>query len=113
MGTESGSLLDLDRVLDGIFTDSQLNQILAVEIPRDTFQSVLQRNKDAQRALRKLEVETVDYRNLADVLDPDNNGTVGVLELVDGLMRLRGDPRRSDIVGVDLMVRSLQERVDD
>merc|ERR1712113_1283932 len=41
------------------------------------------------------------------------SGTVAIHELVDGLRRLRGEPRRSDIVKVDLMVRSMQQDIKD
>lgn len=34
-----------------------------------------------------------------------------LFEFCDGLRRLRGNPRRSDIVSVDLMVRSIQKRI--
>jgi len=64
-------------------------------------------------ALDALDIEPNDHNRLSDILDPDHSGTIGVLELVEGLRRLRGDPRRSDAVSVALMVRSLQERVDE
>jgi len=48
---------------------------------------------------------------LVDILDPDRDGAIHILDLVNGLMRLRGQPRRSDVVCVDLMVRSLQSAV--
>lgn len=60
-----------------------------------------------------LDVDSHDHRRLSDILDPDHSGTIGVLELIDGLNRLRGEPRRSDVVSIDLMVRSLQERVEE
>lgn len=111
--SDTDSLLELERVMDGDCTESMLEEILAVEIPRHVFQSVMRRDDDARHALTKLDIDTTDIKHLAEILDPDNNGSVGVLELVDGLMRLRGDPRRSDIIAVDLMVRSLQARVDE
>jgi hypothetical protein len=62
----------------------------------------------AKEALRNLEINEDDYEHLSDILDPDNGGSLGVLDVIDGLNRLRGDPRRSDIVSVDLMIRSMQ-----
>jgi len=90
-----------------------LEQILHVQIPRHVFQTVVEENVLATETLTRLDVNIADSRHLADILDPDNNGTVGVLELLHGLMRLRGNPCRSDIVAIDLMVRSLQEKIDD
>jgi len=63
---------------------------------------------EAREALLALDICEDDHGHLADILDPDNGGTIGVLDMMDGLNRLRGDPRRSDIVTVDLMVRALQ-----
>merc|ERR1712187_358517 len=70
-------------------------------------------DQDCLNALHELEIDPDDHKNLADILDPDHNGAVGVLDLVQGLRKLRGEPRRSDIVTVDLMVRALQEKVHD
>lgn len=64
-------------------------------------------------ALGRLDIDPQDNRYLSDILDPSNRGEISTLELVDGLKRLRGEPRRSDIVTVDLMVRSIQEKVTD
>jgi len=62
----------------------------------------------AKEALRNLDICEDDFGQLSDILDPDNGGSLGVLDVVDGLRRLRGDPRRSDIVTIDLMIRSMQ-----
>merc|ERR1712139_4553 len=72
---------------------------------------VREKNHRIQEHLDALDIDKEDHKRLSDILDPDHSGTVGVLELVDGLKRLRGEPRRSDIVTVDLMVRALQEKV--
>jgi hypothetical protein len=113
VSTNSDLLPDLESIMGGKCTDSMLEQILAMEFPRQVFDSVLQEDEFARRALRKLDIDAHDSRHLADLMDPDNNGRIGVLELVDGLRRLRGYPRRHDIVAVDLMVRSVQEKLDD
>merc|ERR1712151_1063500 len=67
------------------------------------------RDVTAQAALHDLDIDPKDHAFLSDILDPDNGGTIGVGEFIDGLQRLRGDPRRSDIVTIDLMVRSIQQ----
>eukprot|EP00929_Paragymnodinium_shiwhaense_P099447 TRINITY_DN6109_c0_g1_i1.p1 TRINITY_DN6109_c0_g1~~TRINITY_DN6109_c0_g1_i1.p1 ORF type:complete len:748 (-),score=154.96 TRINITY_DN6109_c0_g1_i1:207-2450(-) len=66
---------------------------------------------DAKAALEALDIDPEDYPILADIFDPDNGGTVTVMDLVDGIRKLRGEPRRSDIVTVDLMIRSLQVQI--
>jgi len=77
------------------------------------FDRVIEADGNAQEALEELDIQKTDHRYLSDILDPDNSSTIGVFELIDGLQRLRGDPRRSDIIAVDLMVRSIQLKIDD
>jgi len=67
----------------------------------------------ACQALLNLDICQEDHAHLADILDPDKGGSIGVLDMMAGLERLRGDPRRSDIVTIDLMIRALQEAVRD
>merc|ERR1712129_202871 len=86
---------------------------MGAEFARDQFNTVVTQNEQARHALIELDIDPEDHKYLSDILDPDNSGTIGVLELVDGLQRLRGEPRRSDTIAIDLMVRSLQEKVDD
>jgi len=93
--------------------EGRINDILQVEFYRKDFDYVLKEKESAQHALIELDIDPQDNKYLSDILDPDNSGTIGVLELVDGLKRLRGEPRRSDTIAIDLMVRSLQEKIDD
>jgi hypothetical protein len=100
---------------DAGMTDGEvLSQLLDLEFSTSTIDDVL---RDADRAvgicLDHLDIDRADHMKLSDILDPDNNGGIGVLELIDGLKRLRGEPRRSDIVTVDLMIRSMQEQIAD
>eukprot|EP00929_Paragymnodinium_shiwhaense_P099467 TRINITY_DN6111_c0_g5_i1.p1 TRINITY_DN6111_c0_g5~~TRINITY_DN6111_c0_g5_i1.p1 ORF type:complete len:691 (-),score=89.31 TRINITY_DN6111_c0_g5_i1:404-2476(-) len=59
-------------------------------------------------ALEELDVDPEDHECLSDILDVDQNGSVVVIELLEGIRRLRGNPRRSDIVSLDLLCRSMQ-----
>eukprot|EP00929_Paragymnodinium_shiwhaense_P114169 TRINITY_DN824_c0_g4_i1.p1 TRINITY_DN824_c0_g4~~TRINITY_DN824_c0_g4_i1.p1 ORF type:complete len:101 (-),score=17.51 TRINITY_DN824_c0_g4_i1:418-720(-) len=68
---------------------------------------------DVQRALTDLEIDPEDHEQLAEILDPDQGGSITIIELIDGLKRLRGDPKRSDIVQLDLMLRSIMGVVQD
>merc|ERR1719203_1931641 len=64
-------------------------------------------------ALEDLDIDREEHSSLADLMDPDNGGTIPVIDFVEAIRRLRGQPRRSDIVGIDLMVRSVQATVGD
>jgi hypothetical protein len=60
-------------------------------------------------ALDELDIDRQDHGRLSDILDPQNDGQVPVLDLIDGIRRLRGFARRSDIVCIDLMIRESQK----
>jgi len=84
-----------------------------VEFPRTVIDTAVEEDAVVKKALADLDIDPHTFDSLSDILDPDNSGTVGALELVDGLRRLRGDQLRSDVVAVDLMMRSMQAKVDD
>jgi len=93
--------------------DGLLSEIQQVEFPNEVVDKIVHNDHRAKEALNKLDIDPIDHAFLADILDPQNDGNITVLELIDGLKRLRGEPRRSDIITIDLMVRSLQERIDE
>jgi hypothetical protein len=90
-----------------------MGEILEVEVPRKVIKKLLLA-PDMAEVLEGLDVDPNDRDCLGDIIDADHSGTIGILEFVNGLQRLRGNnPRRSDVVSVDLMVRDLQEKVDE
>jgi hypothetical protein len=96
---------------------TELGSLVEIEFTRQTMDDVINSEDDAslrvKACLDDLDIDPNDHKRLSDILDPDHSGTIGVLELVEGLRRLRGEPRRSDVVTVDLMVRTMQERVEE
>jgi len=105
-------LPDLLKLTESMSTADLLKCIQQHDFPAEQINSVLCHDELAQQALHRLDIDPNDHAFLADILDPQNDGSISVLELVNGLKRLRGEPRRSDIISIDLMVRSLQERID-
>jgi len=105
-----GQTWEIDQLTEGRCIHQM---ILKAEFPQDDFDDVLKEDHSAKHALIELDIDPQDNKYLSDILDSDHGGTIGVLELVDGLKRLRGEPRRSDTIAIDLMVCSLQEKVDD
>jgi len=89
----------------------QVDAILCMDVPRTVLDHVIANDKTVMQALFNLDIDQQDHKHLSDILDPDNSGSISILEFIDGLKRLRGDARRSDIITVDLMIRSLQERI--
>lgn len=63
--------------------------------------------------LDSLDVPPEDRMNLFDTFDVDGGGTLDLHEFVLGISRLRGDARRSDVVSVGLIARSLQRELRD
>jgi len=78
-------------------------------IPEAAFKEYM-KDPAVQKALTDLEIDEADHKYLFDILDNDNTGSITVTQLSDGVERLRGDPRRSDIICIDLMLRSIQEQ---
>lgn len=81
--------------------------IMSVEVAGNVFTDII-KDPHVMGALDALDISRSDHMYLHDILDPENDGHISVGEIVDGIQRLRGEPRRSDIVAVDLMVRCLQ-----
>lgn len=98
--------IELDRL------STILDTVATVELPRETLEQVVLVSPEVNEALDQLDIDFNDHKRLADVMDPDHSGTVTVFEVMCGLQQLRGQPRRSDVIIVDLMVRSLQEKVE-
>jgi hypothetical protein len=89
---------------------SGLSAVSSVTIGEHVFDRFIL-DQEVVKALNDLEIDAADHKYLFDILDNDNTGTIVVSQLVDGLTRLRGDPRRSDIICVDLMVRDMQSKL--
>jgi len=103
---------ELSELERGECSDRVVSKLLKAQFPRALFDDVVREDGEVRDAISNLDINTDEISYLSDILDPDNGGSVGMLELVDGLRRLRGDPRRRGIIAVDLMLRSLQEKID-
>jgi len=94
----------------------EVDDIVHYEFSRDLIDHAVgsddPRGTKIREALRELDIDKHDYKRLSDILDPDHSGTIGMLELAEGLRRLRGETRRSDVVAIDLMMRAVQDNMD-
>merc|ERR1719272_319620 len=68
----------------------------------------LREYREFQDILCTLDIADEDQLDLFDTLDVDGGGTLDFEELIMGIAKLRGDARRSDIVSVGLLLRSMQ-----
>lgn len=87
-----------------------VDQLVSYELPLELLNQAVMEPIVAE-CLLALDLDPDDNAYLSDIMDPDNGGTINILDLVEALRRLRGDPRRSDIVSVDLMIRSIQKEL--
>eukprot|EP00927_Polykrikos_kofoidii_P022247 TRINITY_DN20816_c0_g1_i1.p1 TRINITY_DN20816_c0_g1~~TRINITY_DN20816_c0_g1_i1.p1 ORF type:complete len:606 (-),score=76.68 TRINITY_DN20816_c0_g1_i1:48-1820(-) len=80
--------------------------LLSCRIPADLFPKLCEvpRFRDI---LCELDIAEEDQVNLFETLDVDGGGDIDAEELVTGIAKLRGDPRRADIIAVGLTARSL------
>merc|ERR1711971_312343 len=99
-------------IAEGSKMSCNVEEISTFEIPTEYLEDAVC-DRSVAKALYDLDIDPDDNARLADILDPDNGGTIAVADLIEGLRRLRGEPKRSDIIAVDLMIRSLQGKVED
>merc|ERR1719330_140415 len=83
-----------------------------VMISRERFNSWLTQ-QPMLSMLEECQIETSTKFELFDALDVDMGGTLGIDELVGGLMRLRGPMTKSDVVATRLKVRHMIIMIED
>jgi len=66
---------------------------------------------DVQQALENLEVSVYERGKLFDFLDADGDGELGVDEMVEGILRLRGPLEKGDVVSSSLILRYVQRDI--
>merc|ERR1712151_528939 len=65
----------------------------------------------AIEALEALDIDLVDRSKLSKILDHRHTGSVSVVEVLNGLQRLRGQPKRSDTISLELTIEGMQEEM--
>jgi len=93
--------------LDSIGETFSLSQSCDMQVSLELYETVVAKTS-TQHILEDLEIAEDDYLDLFDILDADGNGFLDVKEIVEGMLKLRGNARRSDVVGVGYAVRALQ-----
>eukprot|EP00435_Cladocopium_sp_Y103_P051375 s638_g15.t3 len=80
-----------------------------IAITKELFLLVIQ-DRSVQALMDDLELPR-DRANLFEIIDADGSGTLQVVELVQGLLKIRGEVSKSDTVASYLATKSLQETV--
>eukprot|EP00930_Biecheleria_cincta_P095941 TRINITY_DN87829_c0_g1_i1.p1 TRINITY_DN87829_c0_g1~~TRINITY_DN87829_c0_g1_i1.p1 ORF type:complete len:580 (+),score=80.15 TRINITY_DN87829_c0_g1_i1:29-1741(+) len=90
--------------LNGKLSD-RIDDIMNIEVPVSVVDYAIHDNI-IHNALLELDISHQDHNRLSDIFDPDGGGTIPMADLAAGIKRVRGDPRRSDIICIDVMMRS-------
>jgi len=80
----------------------------SMEVTKEQFDAVMD-HPQAQEILDDLDVRDGDRRGFFELLDANGDGTLEISEIVQGLLALRGEARKSDVVATLLKVKSCQE----
>jgi len=75
------------------------------------FRMIMQK-PGVQEVLRDLDVVLHDIGNLFETFDPDNTGKVTMQQLANGIMKVRGDPHKTDIIASWVAIRALHQKFD-
>eukprot|EP00928_Gymnodinium_smaydae_P037734 TRINITY_DN26154_c0_g1_i1.p1 TRINITY_DN26154_c0_g1~~TRINITY_DN26154_c0_g1_i1.p1 ORF type:complete len:700 (-),score=136.58 TRINITY_DN26154_c0_g1_i1:458-2557(-) len=84
----------------------------AIEISYESFQEALL-DREVQKIFDDLEIGVIERMDLFETLDVDSSGSMTLEELLHGIVRLRGQPRRSDVIGTLLRVSDIQKQLVD
>ncbi|OLP90066.1 hypothetical protein AK812_SmicGene28418 [Symbiodinium microadriaticum] len=82
-----------------------------INITREVFQAWL-KDQEFVRVLEEADVDVSNKFELFNILDVDMGGELSVEELLNGLMGLRGDVSKGDVVSILLRVRDILQRVE-
>jgi hypothetical protein len=92
------------------FSTLSREDILVHELSREEFNAI-QTQEAVKGVLDNLEVHEIDRVNLFDVLDADGSGTLSLNELIEGIMLVRGNLKKSDVVATRLAVKAMQKQL--
>jgi len=87
----------------------EINSAGELGISRDLFKLVL-KDPEVQILLDSLDISS-DRTHLFDILDADGSGEIEASELISGLLRVRGEAKKSDVVANLLAVRAAQNMI--
>merc|ERR1712228_539469 len=87
-----------------------MREAVNLTITREFFKELIE-HQSFREKLTALGISTEDIPDLFDTFDADDSGTMTIVELLKGVKKLRGDPRRSDVIGVSLVVQAIHDLV--
>jgi hypothetical protein len=91
-------------------TVNNADWLASLEITKEIFDEVM--NKETiHRIFDDLDIPYEERLDLFEILDADSSGSLGLGEITSGLKKLRGPPRRSDVIANGLTTRAMQQKM--
>merc|ERR1739836_263102 len=79
----------------------------SMQIAKESYLVAIQ-DPEVQRLMDLLGVPP-NRAEFFEIFDADGSGSLTQLEIIQGLLKIRGQTQRSDVVGIWLLVRAMQE----
>eukprot|EP00913_Durusdinium_trenchii_P003799 g3518.t1 len=96
------------KPMESSFTDEDIHEHIA--ITKELFLLIIQDQSRPSSCEDELELPH-DRANLFEIIDADGSGTLHVTELVQGLLKIRGEVKKSDAVATLLATKAIQNMV--
>ena len=92
-----------------VFTDEDVHEGIA--ITKDLFLLVIQ-DRGVQQLMDELDLPP-DRANLFEIIDADGSGTLRISELVQGLLKIRGEISKSDAIAALLATKAVYSMLEE
>ncbi|CAE7302690.1 Catsper1 [Symbiodinium natans] len=90
-----------------LFTDEEIQD--NITITKELFLLVIQ-DQDVQKLMDDLDMPA-DRANMFEIIDADGSGTLHITELVQGLLKIRGEVNKGDTVASLLATKAVQRMI--
>merc|ERR1712187_760643 len=88
-----------------------MGQLANVYVSRRVIERTIEEDESAVKALLSLDIDPFDLCKLGKILDHNHSGVVNVIDMLNGLQRMRGTAKRRDTISVELVLEGVQEQL--